>query len=295
MHSLRRAAARAACSSSIAVAVPRQQIASFAMQVSKANMRPAAMVSLSRYFSQTSRVAQDQDEEKAAVEEAIGSVEETDYTTDALPQTPIGSPIFIHNMTFDATEAHIREAFGKYGEILDLHIARDARGLSRGYAFLTYKEKVSADRAVAEGDNSFWHGRRIGVKYKLEKGGGPASREGGRTERHPTAPTNSVYVGNIPYETSDADLNRLFEGLDNLKDVRVAVDRNTGWPRGFAHADFTDVESAMKAVEGLKTATLGGRPLRIDFAQQREQSQGRQGRDNYTGRQSRDGYGGQQR
>lgn len=83
-------------------------------------------------------------------------------------------------------------------------------------------------------------------------------------------PTSSLYIGNIPYETSDADLNRLFKDLENVKEVRVAVDRNTGWPRGFAHADFYDVESAKKAHEQLQNFEIGGRRVRIDYAETKE-------------------------
>ncbi len=79
-------------------------------------------------------------------------------------------------------------------------------------------------------------------------------------------PTTSLYIGNIPYETSDSDLNAMFKSLHNIIDVRVAVDRNTGWPRGFAHADFKDVESAKNAYEKLLTTTLGGRQLRVDYS-----------------------------
>lgn len=81
-----------------------------------------------------------------------------------------------------------------------------------------------------------------------------------------TQPTDSLYIGNIPYETSDADLNRLFHDLDGVKDVRVAVDRNTGWPRGFAHADFNSVEDCTKAHEKLMAMEFGGRKLRIDYS-----------------------------
>ncbi|KAI1142812.1 RNA-binding domain-containing protein [Hypoxylon sp. FL0543] len=271
MHSLRRAAARAACSST-AVAVPRQQVASFAMQISKAGVRPAAMFPISRFFSQSPRVAQD---EKSAVEEAISSDDSTSGSP--LESSPTeserarqGYSIFISNMTFDATEVHLREAFTKYGEILSLNIGRDGRGLSRGFAFITFKDEDSAQRAVAEADKSFWHGRRINVDHKK-----PASEKSPRGS--PSEPTQSLFIGNIPYETSDADLNRLFEGLDNVTDVRVAVDRNTGWPRGFAHADFTDVESAKKGYEALSSATLGGRNLRVDYAQHRPAAQNNRG------------------
>ncbi|KAI2464078.1 RNA-binding domain-containing protein [Annulohypoxylon bovei var. microspora] len=248
MQSLRRAAVRAARSAPI-VAVPRQQIASFAIQVSKANARPAAMLPLARYFSQTSRVAN---------EDEIRSDEYSAPPTELLPKS---TTVFISNMTFDATDVHVREAFSKYGELSGLNIARDTRGLSRGFAFVTFKEQEGADRAVQEANNSFWHGRRIFVNYKKS--------ESTRTERDngpPAEPTESLYIGNIPYETTDADLNKIFRELDNVTDVRVAVDRNTGWPRGFAHADFADVESAEKAFEKLRSITVGDRVLRVDYA-----------------------------
>ncbi|OTA97922.1 hypothetical protein M434DRAFT_391534 [Hypoxylon sp. CO27-5] len=264
MHSLRRAAARAACSSSAVVAVPRQQVASFAMQISKANARPATMLSLGRYFSQTSRVAQ----EDNSMEDAIKSTRYSDSSDNAtLESAPTeserarsGYTIFVSNMAYDVTDAHLREAFGRYGEIAALNIGRNPQGLSRGFGFITFKDKESADRAVDEANKSFWHGRRINVDYKKDA----PSKE--KKEGKPLEPTTSIFIGNIPYETSDADLNRIFESLENVTDVRVAVDRNTGWPRGFAHADFTDVESAIRAFETLREMELGGRRLRVDYA-----------------------------
>ncbi|KAI1093679.1 RNA-binding domain-containing protein [Rostrohypoxylon terebratum] len=254
MQSIHRAAVRAARSSAI-VAVPRQQIASFAMQVSRANAKPAAMLPLARYFSQTSRVAQD--------ESLFGGEEEFKRESSAAQPAP-STTIFVSNMTFDATDLHVQEAFGRYGEITELKIARDGRGLSRGYAFVTFKDQQAADRAIEEANNSFWHGRRIFVAYKK------SNAESLQKRQAPMEPTDSLYIGNIPYETSDADLNKIFRELDNVTDVRVAVDRNTGWPRGFAHADFTDVESAKAAFEKLSTLTIGDRLLRVDYAQNRK-------------------------
>jgi len=65
---------------------------------------------------------------------------------------------------------------------------------------------------------------------------------------------------------SDADLNKLFRDIRNVIDVRVAIDRRTGQPRGFAHADFVDVESAQKAMEFLQNKDVYGRTLRVDFS-----------------------------
>ncbi|KAI0970296.1 RNA-binding domain-containing protein [Xylaria arbuscula] len=279
MHCVRRAALRAACSSSRSVAAPRQQVAAIAMQVSKASVQSTGVLSSlpRRYFSQTSPVAEE--ERESAVENAINAAQQNGSTADdgaVLQSSPTesqrqrldGFTVFVSNITFDATETHLNEAFNKYGEILQTRIGRDGRGLSRGFAFISFATKEAADQAIAEANDSFWHGRRIMVDYRKDS---PTAKK----PREPTnQPTNSLYIGNIPYETSDADLNKLFRSLHNCKDVRVAIDRNTGWPRGFAHADFADVESAVQAHEVLQQTELGGRALRIDYAESRRMNNG---------------------
>ncbi|KAI2628929.1 RNA-binding domain-containing protein [Xylaria nigripes] len=259
MHCVRRVALRAACSSSRTIAAPRQQVAAIVSQMSKANVRNVPALTLSRYFSQTMSAAQEQDDHFAS--ESNEATLESSMTEKERSNRGYG--IFISNMTFDATETHLDEAFVKYGDVVSSNIARDGRGLSRGFGFVNFATKEAADRAVAEADNSFWHGRRINVALR-SPGPSSNSRHVPRNE-----PTSSLYIGNIPYEASDVDLNTMFRSLDNVTDVRVAVDRNTGWPRGFAHADFADVESAINAYKVLTEKTLGGRHLRVDYSSPR--------------------------
>ena len=66
---------------------------------------------------------------------------------------------------------------------------------------------------------------------------------------------------------SDRDLNNLFREVKNVVDVRVAIDRRTGQPRGFAHADFKDMVSAENALKELSGKVVCGRALRVDFSQ----------------------------
>lgn len=80
------------------------------------------------------------------------------------------------------------------------------------------------------------------------------------------APSKTLFIGNMSFEMSDKDLNDLFRDIRNVMDVRVAIDRRTGQPRGFAHADFVDVQSATKAREVLKEKVIYGRQLRVDFS-----------------------------
>ena len=70
----------------------------------------------------------------------------------------------------------------------------------------------------------------------------------------------------MSFDMSDRDLNNLFREVKNVIDVRVAIDRRTGQPRGFAHADFTDIESAERALDELRGKMVCGRALRVDFS-----------------------------
>lgn len=101
------------------------------MQICKANARPATIMPLARHFSQTSRVAQDESE-RAAVEGAIGSAEQTGSTANQTPDD-LSDKIFVRNLPYEATDDLVREAFAKYGDIVEIRIGRDPSGASKGY------------------------------------------------------------------------------------------------------------------------------------------------------------------
>ncbi|KAK8056027.1 RNA recognition motif containing protein [Apiospora rasikravindrae] len=240
------------------------------MQASRVSVHPA-VTPMARFFSQSVRMAED---EKVIVDAATKLAQASEEQNKPAGSVSKDNAIYISNMTWDAGENHLREAFSKFGNIEDIMISRDQTGRSRGFGFITFDSAEAASKAIEECNQSFWHGRRIRVEIrKSSNEGGGNPRSAARPTRR-TEPTRALYIGNIPYETSDADLNKLFRDLDNVVDVRVAVDRNTGWPRGFAHADFSDVESATKAHEKISQMQLGGRSLRVDFSEVRE-GQGR--------------------
>jgi nucleolin len=86
------------------------------------------------------------------------------------------------------------------------------------------------------------------------------------SKRPVNPPSKTLFIGNLAFEMTDADLNKLFREVRNVIDVRVAIDRRTGQPRGFAHADFVDVKSAVAAMEQLQGREVYARPLRVDYS-----------------------------
>jgi RNA recognition motif-containing protein len=79
-----------------------------------------------------------------------------------------------------------------------------------------------------------------------------------------------LYVGNIPYQTSEADLRALFEeGGGQVQEVKIVTDRETGRPRGFAFVEVASDAEAEAAVGALNGKDFGGRPLTVSEARDR--------------------------
>jgi RNA recognition motif-containing protein len=109
-----------------------------------------------------------------------------------------------------------------------------------------------------------FEGRNLVCQFHKAKSNSKTRSPNGNFEANP--PAKTLFIGNMSFEMSDKDLNDLFRDIRNVMDVRVAIDRRTGQPRGFAHADFIDVASATKAREVLKEKVIYGRQLRVDFS-----------------------------
>ena len=110
-----------------------------------------------------------------------------------------------------------------------------------------------------------FQGRRLAVQLSASKNRSRTIRQD--SDAPPTRdPTKTLYIGNMPFDMSDQDLNKMFREVKGVVDVRIAIDRRTGQPRGFAHADFVDVDSAVKAYDYLRGREAGGRKLRCDYS-----------------------------
>jgi RNA recognition motif-containing protein len=79
-----------------------------------------------------------------------------------------------------------------------------------------------------------------------------------------------LYVGNIPYETTEAQLRTLFEqdGAE-VTEVKIVMDRDSGRPRGFAFVEMATEEGATKAIENLNGRDLQGRTITVSEARER--------------------------
>jgi RNA recognition motif-containing protein len=80
----------------------------------------------------------------------------------------------------------------------------------------------------------------------------------------------SIYVGNLAYEVTEADLTNVFKEYGSVKRVQLPTDRETGRMRGFAFVEMdTDAEETA-AIEALDGAEWMGRDLKVNKARPRE-------------------------
>ena len=78
--------------------------------------------------------------------------------------------------------------------------------------------------------------------------------------------STKLYVGNLPYETSESDLQTLFETTGQVASINIVRDRATGQARGFAFVEMSDTEGARKAISELDKHQYGGRSLTVNEA-----------------------------
>jgi cold-inducible RNA-binding protein len=78
--------------------------------------------------------------------------------------------------------------------------------------------------------------------------------------------SNKLYVGNLPYETTEADLQALFAPSGEVATVNLMRDRETGRMRGFAFVEMKNSADAQTAISQLDQRPYGGRNLTVNLA-----------------------------
>lgn len=78
--------------------------------------------------------------------------------------------------------------------------------------------------------------------------------------------STKLYVGSLPYSTTDMELNDLFAQHGSVQSAKVITDRYTGRSRGFGFVEMATEEEAQKAITALNGSMLGGRTLVVNEA-----------------------------
>ena len=78
-----------------------------------------------------------------------------------------------------------------------------------------------------------------------------------------------LYVGNLPWTTTSADLEQMFAAHGSVRAAEVISDRETGRSRGFGFVEMDDEQGMNAAIQALNGQNIGGRPLTVNEAREK--------------------------
>jgi RNA recognition motif-containing protein len=80
-----------------------------------------------------------------------------------------------------------------------------------------------------------------------------------------------IYVGGLPYSTTEEELENLFSAAGKVKEVSIITDRYTGQAKGFGFVEMNSDAEADQAINQLNGTQMGGRTLTVNEAKPREE------------------------
>jgi RNA recognition motif-containing protein len=192
--------------------------------------------------------------------------------------------LFVAGLPDSVTEEVLKQIFeATGGKVVSVSLPKDrTTGRPRGFGFVTMGTPAEAQSARDALDGSMQGGRSISVRPfqaeppKRGEGGpmssgprsGPGGGPGGPPRGGPQAPDRTLYVGNLPYDCTQQEVEQLITavaGEGQVQRVHLPMDQD-GRKRGFGFVTMASSEGAKTAAEQLKTADMRGRRLVVNIA-----------------------------
>ena len=182
--------------------------------------------------------------------------------------------LFVAGLPDSVTEEVLKQLFeATGGTVSEISLPKDrATGRPRGFGFVTLSTSDEAQAARDSLDGSIQAGKSISVRpFQAEPpkrdsmGAGPSRAPGAGGP--PGAPDRTLYVGNLPYDVTQLEIETLISGTNAGPVARVHLPTDPeGRKRGFGFVTMGTAEGARGAIEALRGADLRGRRLVVNLA-----------------------------
>src|SRR5690349_4681766 len=182
--------------------------------------------------------------------------------------------LFVAGLPDSVTEDVLKQLFeATGGTVSEISLPKDrATGRPRGFGFVTLSTSDEAQAARDSLDGSIQAGKSISVRpFQAEPpkrdsmGAGPSRAPGGGGP--PGAPDRTLYVGNLPYDVTQQEIETLIGATNAGPVARVHLPTDPeGRKRGFGFVTMGTAEGARGAIEALRGADLRGRRLVVNLA-----------------------------
>lgn len=204
-----------------------------------------------------------------------GKIDENKHKVDANPK-PEGPAtggdkksefgVWIGNLSFDTTREDLVRLMGTRDipteKILRIHMPLKAKK-NQGFAYADFDSEETMQACIKLSETHL-NGRNLLIKNAKSFAGRPAAKD---AQNH--KPSRILFVGNLPFDTTEEQLEAHFQHFGTITRVRMATFEDSGKCKGFAFIDFLNVETAVAAFNDKRVKKLNGRPLRMEYGEDR--------------------------
>ncbi|ODQ74767.1 hypothetical protein LIPSTDRAFT_49605 [Lipomyces starkeyi NRRL Y-11557] len=199
--------------------------------------------------------------------------------------------VWIGNLSFNLNKDDLRRFFvsksissegGSGGikseEIIRVHLPKKAGGQNKGFAYVDFDTEAAMLNAIALSETPF-EGRKVLIKDARVFDGSHSTGSKVAKTKSGKPPTKILFVGNLPFETKETDLQENDDGEEGenffeiIKPcrVRMATFQDSGNCKGFAFIDYASSDEAEKALSvlGSNIKILGRKGVKVEFGEDR--------------------------
>lgn len=141
---------------------------------------------------------------------------------------------------------------------------------NKGFCYMFFKN-VEQMKAVLELSESHLNGRNMLIKDSDNYSGRPDKDDLVAMSKNP--PSRILFVGNLSFDVTDDLLRKHFQHCGDIVKIRMATFEDSGKCKGFAFIDFKNEEGSTNALKDKSCRKIAGRPLRMEYGEDRSKRQ----------------------
>jgi RNA recognition motif-containing protein len=171
--------------------------------------------------------------------------------------------VYVQGLPFSATEQDIKNFFKDAGDVLSIRLPKwHDSGKLKGYGHVEFKKSEGAAKAL-ELNGQYMQDRYLTIDRPQVPRSLVAPMPYQPSEK--PAGCRTIFIKNLPYETSEEEITKHFMVYGPIKNVRLAVWNHTGKLKGIGYVDFKREDSAETAVKKSGSIVLKDRKIVVDF------------------------------
>eukprot|EP00598_Pedospumella_elongata_P003461 CAMPEP_0184985730 /NCGR_PEP_ID=MMETSP1098-20130426/14265_1 /TAXON_ID=89044 /ORGANISM="Spumella elongata, Strain CCAP 955/1" /LENGTH=277 /DNA_ID=CAMNT_0027509827 /DNA_START=26 /DNA_END=859 /DNA_ORIENTATION=- len=171
--------------------------------------------------------------------------------------------VYVQGLPFGATEDDVRNFFKGSGDIASIRLPKwHDSGKLKGYGHIEFKKSEGAAKAL-DLNGEYLQDRYLTIERPMV----PRALSNSETIQPSEKPAGcrTIFIKNLPYETSEAEITETFRVYGPIKNVRLAVWNHTGKLKGIGYIEFKREDSAETAVKKSGLLELKGRKILTDY------------------------------